>query len=598
VPNAPLGLHAVGIGDLHALLRLNHDAAQFNDHDFLPCVRVESFSGATEVATALSFESGRRVKCIRARTTHCTQITVAEWPTATAPKIISPSPTSGYQVTKRRCWETSGRVRKRRVSTAEHPPTWVYLSGSRSQRARNVGAEASPLPRQLSAMDCTIPQSEQQLRHLPQTVQLMSGYDRFNLHDPSYWQKPYAHMFQEYLPQNCRVFAVPCFWVRRRFLHVFESHPGCVGSVWRTRSQSSEEEILFPVHPLGLDHYRGILSASGAVEVSSGESRILGTASSSPRTLLAWHADAPHQPFYIKTTIPLSSAVADWHLKLHKVAFCVGISSLIRRDPSLPQELEFMPESVGLVPRMLPQSGSIIRSLPQEITRGTTIAAPLFSLIGGNEAHPPLLLTLHNQGHLDVMEFVEQTLCHEFARIWCELYLGCGMTLEAHAQNTFCTFTPTMKPTHQFIYKDFDGIMVDWRLRQSLGAADAGKLPLSHAWDTTYAAMFPELPYNRMAWVKMTVSLRAYVHLFLAALNRTLQQWQSQRLVRLRNLGDNRLTRLFSERLFEEAAKWFGCAKPVTCDIHENPNRFLKFILAHRDVGNPMAGSERWRGSP
>jgi hypothetical protein len=139
--------------------------------------------------------------------------------------------------------------------------------------------------------------TEQAIGQLPQSLQSLTTYERFNLYKPARFHdiaRDPAFDWR-YLPQNCGAFTLPCFWVLRKHLYVYGCHPECLKTLSSWVGRAYNDRLLFAIHPLSLRHYKEFLCAVGARCADEDTEKILAVPTSSVRTLLAWPSHAPER---------------------------------------------------------------------------------------------------------------------------------------------------------------------------------------------------------------------------------------------------------------------------------------------------------------
>lgn len=431
-------------------------------------------------------------------------------------------------------------------------------------------------------------------RDLPDSLKKLMEFERFHIYRPDFFQDYHGLVATKYLPQNSEVIELPGYWISRRRLGVYESPVGALLALGLSEGSDRDERLLFPIHPSSLPHYARFLDAVQATPASVTGLRLNALSTSSPRTLLVWPEENFERAFFAKTTFLLDPPHGNWRLHAKRVGYCVGITRVVADTlDSYSDTISYFPECAALIPRTMADSGSIIRAIPGEIMDGRIVVAPLFSLLGGTGSYRPLLLTLADEHRINLREFVETTLCAQFARVWLRLSMGAGLFMEPHGQNLMLALLPDMTPINRFYYKDFDGITVDWELRRALGFKEPLDMPRAFSWDETYSAMFAA-PYWRLSWLKMRVSLYAYLHFFLSELNVCLQAWQSIGLVAGAPIADDELTMSFSRYMIKSLNEEYGTRISAEYNIYRNLNRFLPSLLHVRhdilgDAAKPTA---------
>lgn len=428
-------------------------------------------------------------------------------------------------------------------------------------------------------MECT--GSDGALEQLPRSLQRQLALERFHLHKPDvFFRHSRDPTFDpKYLPQNCGVLELPCYWIERRHLYVFGAQDDTRDEIKLLTGQAPNDRVLFPVHPASVAHYQDLLSQLGATNACEDGLRIWAVPTSSLRTFLAWPDRAPEQALFVKTSLH-SPILGDRRLHLSRVAHSVGLSSLVQRSLAvLPAGLGYFPETLGLVPRRMPDSGVIVRSIPPEIKANRLVAAPLFSLMGGRTMQPLFLSMLERSG-MRPMDLIEDVLCAQFARLWLETTLRFGLILEAHGQDLMLALSLDMNPLGRFYYRDFEGLQVDWELRQRFGLPMPEHMPNARAWYETYSTW--GYRYGALAWYKLRISLHQYLHFVLHELELMLREWQQRGLMHAPRIDEDSLTAMFSRQMMKALREMFGVSVKEDYNIRRSIGKFVLLLMGLR----------------
>lgn len=420
------------------------------------------------------------------------------------------------------------------------------------------------------------------IAQLPPGLQQWLALERFHLHKLDLFQNRSRDpaFDPRYLPQNCGAFRLPCFWIRRRHLQVYGRQMPGGSELQLFTGDGVDDRVLFPIHPSSLDHYKTFLSGVDAVEASKHGPGIWAVPTSSTRTLLAWQDQAPATAMFVKTSLH-TPLFGDRRLYLKTVGRSVGFSELMRSSRAdLPSTLDYLPESVGFVPRALPGSGALIRSIPEPIKQGRVLIAPMFSLLGGSGNHVPLLLTLLQRSVTPPRQLLEEMLCAPFARLWLEMSMRQGLILEAHGQDLMLQLAPDLTPLGRFLYRDFEGLQVDWELRRWRGLLAPADMPHAWSWRETYDTW--GYPYGELVWYKLRISLFNYVHFILTEAEASLREWHERGLIGEWQCEPGELTMIFSDHLFKAVDEMFGVRLEKHYNVYRSMNRFLTFLLTIR----------------
>jgi hypothetical protein len=444
--------------------------------------------------------------------------------------------------------------------------------------------------------------SEAPLEQLPTSLRKLLTFERFHLHKPELiFRKAGELAFDSrYLPHNCGAVQLPCYWIERRHLHAFGSWQPAVDELDLSSGNGPHDSLLFPIHPAAAAHYAGFLEKVRARDAARDGLRVWAVPTSSTRTFLAWPDGAPERALFVKTTLD-SKVVGDRRLYRWKVARSVGLSQLVHDSlAALPADLSYFPESFGLVPRQLADSGVIFRSIPRELKDDGLLVAPLFSLMGGGAA--ALFPSMVEQGRVQPLEFLEEVMCDRFARLWLQMTLQFGLILESHGQDLLMTLSHDLTPLNRFYYRDFEGLQVDWELRHALGLRSPEPMPNAQAWYETYATWGHR--YGALVSHKLRISLIQYLRLVLRELGLMLREWHRTGLMPRLQMTEDDLTAIFSRRMMVALREQFGVCVGAQYNIEHSLNRFILLLIKLRrellytravgqPVGNVSSRSER-----
>lgn len=416
------------------------------------------------------------------------------------------------------------------------------------------------------------------LDQLPSSLQQLIAFERFHLHKIDKFQARDARFDVRYFPQNCDAFRLPCFWVGRKHLYVYGGQRATHPEPQMLEGLGLDQNVLFPVHPLALDHYGPYLARVGARAADNLFMWAVPTAST--RTLLAWPDREPDKAFFLKVSLPYSIC-GDRRLPVHKLACAIGLSLLVEESlPLLPRSLGFLPESFGFVPRQMLDSGVIVRSIPAAARDGRIILAPLFALFGGDDRCRPLLLTMLERTRVDGDEFVERVLCADFAQLWVVLALRFGLILEAHAQDLMLELSPDLTPSGRLFYRDFEGLQVDWDLRRQRGWPTPACMPRAHSWHETYATS--GFPHGGVTSHKLKISLLQYLDLVLRELDEVMAIWRRRGLLPASRLREGDVLTLFRYQLLHSVELLFDVRPPAACRVRGSATQLACFLLGVR----------------
>lgn len=435
-------------------------------------------------------------------------------------------------------------------------------------------------------MQLTYSASADALQQLPESLQRLISFERDYLYKPdSFYNIALDSSFDHtYLPQNSCIFELPCYWIQRKHLYLNGCHERCMTDLQWPIGKDFRDQVLFPVHPMTLSYYRAFLAASAARSAADDGIRVLAIPTSSVRTVLAWRDGAPDTAVFLKLSLPPSPIFGDRRIWASKGAACIGLTKLLEESSTNGcSDLFYLAEVLTLVPRTILDGGVIVRRIPREVKEGRILLAPLFALFGGGTKHRPLLLTLAERGGVSPKEFVEDTLCAHFARIWLQSSLNFGLLPECHGQNLLLSLSPSLRPTGRFYYRDFDGLSVDWGLRQTRACRPPSHMPYAWLWFEAYEHPYTAVPCTAQLWWKLQVSFRAYLHFVLNELNQCMQDWEFSRRIGGPVIPPDHFTMLFSQHVFEGIEELFGQTYSERYNIYERQRKFCRQFLTLRN---------------
>lgn len=416
---------------------------------------------------------------------------------------------------------------------------------------------------------------------LPTALRNFLSIEQANLWKPERFRATSveAEFERQYLPESRGIFPVPCFKIERKHLHVY-CYQDSRTAFWQCAGGSEMDgDILFPIHPAQLGAYGEFLATVRAENAADVGIRLIGTATSSARTLLVWPDDQPADACFAKLSLQ-ARFIGDRRLARRRVASSVGLSHMVLQSmDAMPPGIRYFPETVGLIPRILPDSGLLFRLVPDDLKNGRVVLAPLFALIGGGSEYPPLLLRLVRNGKVDILEFLHDFLIAKFAGIWTNLVFDLGLILEAHGQDLLLAFSPDLLPFGDFYYRDFEGLTVDWPLRRARRLPEP-MLPHSFDWFSAYETW--GYPLYQLVSMKLKVSLFDYLHFVLAELESAILEWQADGVLGGGKVRKGELSRLFSHHLRRSIRDKFGLGEATEYDVSKELNRFVKFLMRVR----------------
>jgi hypothetical protein len=430
---------------------------------------------------------------------------------------------------------------------------------------------------------------------LPAALQRWMTLERFHLHQVEKFQRMSRDPSFDtaYLPQNGGVFRLPTYRVSRRHLHSLGGQPKNTDAMRFVTGEESQEQVLFPIHPTALGHYREFLLNARACDVAQEGLCIWAMPTSSSRTLLAWLDGAPQSAVFVKTSL-YSPLFGDRRIRRAQASRSVTLSAMLDSEADeLPHALAHLPEILAFTTRQAPHTGAIVRAIPDAIKTGRVRLAPLFSLLGSSGDHVPLLLTILERTGMPPLQFVHDVLCKPFAQLWLELSMNFGWILEAHGQDLLLELSPELDFQGRFHYRDFEGLQVDWQLRRWLGRATPPGMPHAWEWHDAYDSL-GNYPYCGLLWYKWRTSLFQYLHFVLHETEASLREWHRRGLIGGRVCAEDEATAIFSGYLFAALEQMFNVRVGPPYNVYRFLNRFLLLLtrLRRQALGPELSHSQ------
>ncbi len=414
------------------------------------------------------------------------------------------------------------------------------------------------------------------IEQLPESLQLLMTLERFHLHNADYFFGR-TTVDRRYLPQNCGPFRLPCFWIPRRYFYVYGHQSAATPEFRILDDHSSHATVLYPVHPLYLERYQEFLSRAHARDATLDGLCIWAVPTASTRTLLAWPHQQPDKALFLKVSLH-HELMGVRRLDKVRVAHSVGVSALVQHTVSdLPRGLGYLPEAVGFVPRLMPDSGVIVRSIPQEVKASRLVLAPLFSLLGSSGTRRPFLCDVVERSGRDARQVLESVIYSHFARLWLTMSLHFGLLLETHGQDLLLALSSQLQSVKQFYYRDFEGTMVDWELRRRLGLPDCPDMPVAGSWRETYT--MSNFSRGNLITQQMEWSLRGFLHFILKDVDAVVDHCCDVGWLKRSDVTASEATMVFSCQMFQALHDIFGVRPTTQYNIYHDQRRFIKTLF-------------------
>ncbi|MBC7713512.1 MAG: hypothetical protein H7177_09240 [Rhizobacter sp.] len=224
------------------------------------------------------------------------------------------------------------------------------------------------------------------------------------------------------------------------------------------------------VHPESEAHYE-FLKANYKY-VSQDETEFTASPTSSYRSLVVWdHTNKKKKAFIAKVSLDKNVIGSiDRLVSENEVERSVANQKVF--DKIGKEELEKMhvkvfPESAGLVldqempgaPKKL--GGQLIREIPDGVVESKTKWLSFSALMSPNRKPRPLIMDVIKASGLSSYDFYEKYMINSYIKMFEELSLKQGMNFEPHSQNLCFEVGMDLKPTDNWVLRDFGGVWPD-----------------------------------------------------------------------------------------------------------------------------------------
>lgn len=361
----------------------------------------------------------------------------------------------------------------------------------------------SHIPEFLQACEARLQKQQLQLEPAIRNLLIMEQLLLNRGRDPKKIQSDdVSNLSKKFAPESGNVFELRGYWISREIVHHWQAAPSIAGhSALVGAVDGNASEVLLLIHPASFQHYSHFLKHARHHLRPAEEFKVLGTPTSSARTLLAWFVHAPQRPFLIKLSLAAWVGGVDRTIRNARVPKCIGITALLDgAAEDLPSSFCFQGERYGIAPRGMARGGMLVRDLPAELG-GVQNCVPLFSLF----ATPPvgkktLLSMLVDESGQSVREYIRTHISAPFAGQWAALTVHCGIVTEPHAQNLQIEFDESWRPTGRFIHRDLEDVNVDIAYRQRRQLPVPKLLPFLTTIHTDYTQ------FDHRKWIRMSVN--------------------------------------------------------------------------------------------
>lgn len=223
------------------------------------------------------------------------------------------------------------------------------------------------------------------------------------------------------------------------------------------------------VHPESERHYEFL---RGRFQyVSAAQTEFMASPTSSYRSLLTWNRNDPtRKPFIAKVSLDrnvigsidrlVSAAEVERSIANQRAFDRIGASALERMGAGI------YPETAGLLLRNPNQrdrkiGGQLIREIPDSVVSGERRFISFSTLMSPERQANPLILDVIRASGLSSVEFFRTHMIDGYMNMFSELSLRQGLNFEPHSQNLSIEVDARLRPTGQWIVRDFGGVWPD-----------------------------------------------------------------------------------------------------------------------------------------
>jgi hypothetical protein len=129
--------------------------------------------------------------------------------------------------------------------------------------------------------------------------------------------------------------------------------------------------------------------------------------------------------------------------------------------------LDIFPETAGLTlakshpgaPEKL--GGMLIREIPDSVVNGQSRWVSFSALMSPNRRGKPLIMDVIKKSGLSSNEFIERHLIDGYMQMFEQMSLKTGLNFEPHSQNLCFELTSDLRPTGNWVIRDFGGVWPD-----------------------------------------------------------------------------------------------------------------------------------------
>ncbi len=294
-----------------------------------------------------------------------------------------------------------------------------------------------------------------------------------NLHNKDLWgAKAFdSNIAPEYVPENNPKFPLAYYLMPEedaKFLQA-DSLDKRISSQLQEMIDGKKYFKLF-VHPESEAHYE-FLKASYKY-VSQDETEFMASPTSSYRSLIVWdHTSKKKKAFIAKVSLDKNVIGSiDRLVSENEVERSVAnqkVFDKIGQEKLESIHVKVFPESAGLVmnadmpgaPAKL--GGQLIREIPDDVVNSKIKWLSFSALMSPNKKPKPLIMDVIKASGLSSYEFFDKFMIKSYMNMFEELSLKQGMNFEPHSQNLCFEVGMDLKPTGNWVLRDFGGVWPD-----------------------------------------------------------------------------------------------------------------------------------------
>lgn len=308
--------------------------------------------------------------------------------------------------------------------------------------------------------------------NLPKGVKELLNEEQ-NLHNKDLWG---ANAFSsnidpKYVPENNPKFPLPYYLIPEddvKYLQATSLH-NKISSQLSMKISGKTHYKMF-VHPESEAHYEFLKNAYRYI--GPDETEFMASPTSSYRSLVVWNeSNADKRPFIAKVSLDknvigsidrlVSENEVERSVANQKVFDKIGKAKLEEMN------VKIFPESAGLViSREIPGApeklgGQLIREIPEEIVKSNKKWFSFSALMSPNKKPRPIIMDVIKASGLSSYDFFDQYMIKSYLQMFEELSLINGINFEPHSQNLCFETDLNLKPTGQWVIRDFGGVWPD-----------------------------------------------------------------------------------------------------------------------------------------